>query len=328
MDKEKIIAYITGHIIDQKEKAEVWDWINNDNTNKQLFVQLKNTYALSRKSNGKVDVDVEYLKWQGKTNNRTKKLISGFIKYAAIIILTFGITWVTQEKYSNLPLAEKGQMNEVISPAGQISELVLSDGTKIWLNAGSRISYPSSFSSHQRAVYLTGEAFFEVKEDRKTPFIVNTKTVDIKVLGTSFNVDAYEESQFKTTLVEGKVEIQNKSGKKITEMSPGQLAMYDLDHRKIILSEVDTRFYSSWKEGKMTFFNEPLEEIAIKLERWYNVKITFDGQGIKSLRYSGTFLKYKPLEQVLQIITLSSPVDYKIIINPEDKNEIILTNQN
>lgn len=328
MDKEKIIAYITGQITDPKEKSEVWDWINQDQTNKQQFVQLKNVYALSRKSSSLTDAHTEYLKWQGKTRIRTRKLIQEFIKYAAIILLTIGVTWIVQEKYTNLQLAETGQMNEVMCPAGQISELVLSDGTKVWLNAGSRISYPSNFSSQQRTVRLTGEAFFEVKKDRKNPFLVHTKTMNIKVLGTSFNVDAYDGNQFKTTLVEGKVELQNKSGGTIAEMSPGQLARYDTNSRKIILSEVDTRFYSSWKEGKMTFFNEPLEVIAGKLERWYNVKFTFAGEEIKTFRFSGTFLKYKPLEQVLQIIKLSSPIDYRIIINPEGKNDVILTNKN
>jgi ferric-dicitrate binding protein FerR (iron transport regulator) len=324
MDKEKIIAYITGQITDPKEKSEVWHWINQDHINKQLFVQLKNVYALSRKSSSITDADAEYLKWQGKTRIRTRKLIQEFIKYAAIIFFTIGLTWVVQENYTNLQLAETGQMNEVICPAGQISELVLSDSTKVWLNAGSKISYPSNFSSQQRTVHLTGEAFFEVKKDQKNPFLVHTKTMDIKVLGTSFNVDAYEGSQFKTTLVEGKVELQDKSGDKIAEMSPGQSARYDTNSRKIILSEVDTRFYSSWKEGKMAFFNEPLEVIAGKLERWYNVKITFASEDIKTFRYSGTFLKYKPLEQILNIIKISSTIDYSIKVNPEDKDEIIL----
>ncbi|MGV8093463.1 MAG: FecR family protein [Mangrovibacterium sp.] len=111
-------------------------------------------------------------------------------------------------------------------------------------------------------------------------------------------------------------------------MLPGQLANFNTDNHQLDLSAVDTRFYSSWKEGKMTFFNEPLGVIATKLERWYNVKITFTHDDIRSYRFSGTFLKYKPLEQILEIIKLSSPIDYKINLNPEDKNEIILTKLN
>ncbi|MEL7589361.1 MAG: FecR domain-containing protein [Prolixibacteraceae bacterium] len=329
MDKEKIIAYISGHITDPNEKSEIWNWIDQDPANKQLFVQLKNVYALSRKSGGLNDTDTEYLRWRSKTNAGTKKLIAEIIKYAAIIFLTVGLTWLVQDKYADSQLSGTGQMNELICPAGQISELVLSDGTKVWLNAGSKISYPSDFSSRKRAVRLTGEAFFEVKKDRKHPFLVYTKAMNIKVLGTSFNIDAYEENQFvNTTLVEGKVEIQNKTGQEIARLVPGQIARYNITNHEIDLSEVDTRFYSSWKEGKITFFNEPLEVIAMKLERWYNVKITFEQENIKSFRFSGTFLKYKPLEQILQVVKLSSPIDYKIIINPEDKNEIILTNQN
>jgi ferric-dicitrate binding protein FerR (iron transport regulator) len=109
-------------------------------------------------------------------------------------------------------------------------------------------------------------------------------------------------------------------------MVPGQLANYDISNKKIHLSEVNTHFYYSWKEGKMTFLNEPLGEIAAKLERWYNVKFTFASEDIKNFRYSGTFLKYKPLDQILEIIKISSSIDYSIKINPEDKDEIILKN--
>lgn len=328
MDEDKLIAYITGGITGKEEKAGVREWINSDPANKQLFIQLKNTYALSRKDRGTTDVDQEYLKLQRNTAYRVKRLITEFIKYAAVVIVTIGLTWFVQDKY-NSNRTEAGPVNEVICPPGQISELVLSDGSHVWLNAGSRISYPSQFSGQQRSVCLEGEAFFEVTANKKNPFLVETPTMNIKVHGTSFNVDAYAENQFvKTILVEGKVELQSKTGAKIAEMVPGQLANFNTVNHKLDLSEVDTRFYSSWKEGKMTFFNEPLEVIAVKLERWYNVKFTFAYDDIRSYRFSGTFLKYKPLEQILEIIKLSSPIDYKINRHPEDKNEIMLTKLN
>lgn len=183
------------------------------------------------------------------------------------VFLIIELTWVVQEKYTNSQLAETEQMNEVICPAGQISELVLADGTKVWLNAGSKISYPPNFSSRQRSLHLTGEAFFEVRKDQKNPFLVHTKTMDIKVLGTSFNVDAYGENQFvKTTLVKGKAEIQNKTGQKIAAMVPGQIARYDIASQKIVLmlsvannivlaqSDFPGFLQGTWKmEGKETY---------------------------------------------------------------------------
>jgi len=324
MDQEKIIEYVSGNISDESEKAKIRDWINHNSENKQSFIQLKNAFALSRKSRGATDTDQEYLKLKSQNLFREKVLIPELIKYAAVIFLTIGLTWVVQKNFHN-HFFEKAQMNEVICPAGQISELILSDGTKVWLNAGSRILYPSFFSKQNRSVHLEGEAFFEVKKDKGNPFLVETDMVKIEVLGTSFNVDAYAENKFvKTTLVEGKVEIQDKTGGKIADMEPGQIAQYDITSQKIYLSEVDTRFYSSWKEGKMTFLNEPLDEITAKLERWYNVKFTFASEDIKTFRYSGTFLKYKPLEQILNIIKISSTINYSIKVNPEDKDEIIL----
>ncbi len=329
MEQEKIIQYITGNIADEAEKTKICNWINASAANKTEYIQLKNIYALSRKSNHKFDLDREYLKLRMELGIPTKRIFLEFIKYAAIVIFAVGLTVFFQRNYINSRQSEVGLMNEVISPAGQISELVLSDGTKVWLNAGSSISYPPYFSSQNRIVHLNGEAFFKVTKDKENPFVVETKKMKVKVLGTSFNIDAFDQNKFvETTLVEGKVELHNNGGAKIAEMFPGQLAKYDVDSRQVLISEVDTRFYSSWKDGKITFFNEPLEAIIIKLERWYNVKFTFSSEEIKSYRFSGTILKYKPLDQVLQIIKISSPINYQIIVNFEDRNEIVLTKLN
>ncbi|MGV8093462.1 MAG: FecR family protein [Mangrovibacterium sp.] len=182
MDEDKLIAYITGGITDENEKAEVREWINRDRANKQLFIQLKNTYALSRKNSGMTDVDHEYLRLQRNSGYRTKRVMTELIKYAAVVIITLGLTWFVQSKYDSK--IEMDQMNEVICPPGQISELVLSDGSHVWLNSGSTISYPSHFSKQQRSVQLEGEAFFEITANKKSPFFVKTPTMNIKVLGT------------------------------------------------------------------------------------------------------------------------------------------------
>jgi len=323
--EEQIIAYITGQIDDENEKEEIRHRINKEETSKSFFIRVKNAYAISRKGSGTTDVDSEYLKFSEKAEKQSTRILLSLSKYAAIIILSVILTALVQNRYFNSDLSAFDGMNEVICPAGQTSELVLSDGTKVWLNAGSSMVYPSGFGNKQREVYLTGEAFFEVSRDKEHPFLVKTQAINVKVLGTSFNVEAYPGNRFNATLVEGKVELQDSEGIKLGEMSPGQLAEYDFDQHKINLTAVDTRFYSSWKEGKMTFFNETLEIITAKLERWYNVSFAFSSEEIKAYRFSGTILKYKPLEQVLEIIKLSSPIDYSITINPQNKNDILLT---
>ncbi|MGE4586492.1 MAG: FecR family protein [Mangrovibacterium sp.] len=331
MDEDRLIAYICGRMSDLQEKEKVRTWIAENQTNKKLFIRLKNTYVLSRKSSGRISAEQEYLHLLSRTGIRRRKLLSRLLKYAALILLTAGTTWGIQ-KYMQFPEAgkpEAGAMHELICPPGQISELLLADGTRVWMNAGSHISFPAAFQPHQREIRLSGEAFFDVSPDAERPFLVHTPDITIKVLGTSFNVDAYSGSfHIKTTLVEGKVELQGKNGEKIAEMIPGQLADFNVNNRKLRISGVDTRFYSSWKEGKMTFFNEPLESIVLKLERWYNVQFVFSSEDIKAYRFSGTFLKYKPLEQILEIIKLSSPIEYSMHWNPEKKNKIILKKQN
>ena len=325
MEQDKIIQYITNQIDNPSEKETIRNWINSSEKNKKAYSQIKNVYALSRISNRKTDLDQEYLRFQNAAGLKRKRYILEIIKYAAIVVVTVGLSVFVQDKYRTASNDSVELTNELYSPAGQISELLLSDGTKVWLNAGSKLTYPSNFSSKNRIVQLNGEAFFKVASDEKNPFIVETSKMKVKVLGTSFNIDAFDSNNYtETTLVEGKVEILTNEDAKITEMFPGQLAKFDGNVRKIEVSDVDTRFYSTWKDGKMTFFNEPLEGIVQKLERWYNVDFTFANEEIKTYRFSGTILKYKPLDQVLQIMKHSSPIDYSTEMNFQDKNEIIL----
>lgn len=220
-------------------------------------------------------------------------------------------------------LFEETRYTEIVVPLGQMTRINLSDGSNVWLNSGSVFKYPAEFDRSSRKVYLDGEAFMEVARNKHQPFVVNAKKFSVEVLGTSFNVLAYSgDDHASVTLVEGSVHIHSEDRKWDKTLLPGQSAELRQGNFPEI-ENVNTDFYTSWKEGKIIFRKEPLEEIARKMERWYNVEIRFKDEELKSLVFSGTFLKYKPVEQVFKSLSImNSNIDF-VYENRNDQKNII-----
>lgn len=328
MDKESIIKYVSGQMTEPDEKSQFLDWLEQGEDNRRLFYQYKNAYALSWRKGNYIDSDKEYNLFVQRISASTQKKnqsisLYSLLKYAAAILISIGTSWFAFNYFS--PKSDD-LLNHVICPPGQISELILADGTHIWLNAETKITYPTQFNKKTRQVKIEGEAFFKVEKDPQRPFIVETKGIQVKVLGTQFNVSAYpEEKYIETTLISGAVELLNSKGKYISALVPGQMACFDSTNRHVSIKEVDTTYFSSWKEGRITFYNERLEDIARKLARWYNVEIVFSNEDIKDFRFSGVFLKDKPLEQILEIMKHAAEIDFTQQLSNDHKNKIILT---
>jgi len=211
------------------------------------------------------------------------------------------------------------QYNSLVTPASKVFTIVLSDGTKVWLNAKSAIRYPTCFESDIRKVYLTGEAYFEVKRDTLHPFVVSTREMDVEVLGTVFNVMAYpEEKAVETTLVSGKVKVKTLKSELL--LLPGMQAQFDKQTASLEKHSADTEIVSSWRFGKYVFKYEDLECVMSKLSRWYNIEVSFSNQEKKSLHFSGTLHKYDDIDKTLKIIELATDVKFsdlgnKIVVN-------------
>ena len=204
--------------------------------------------------------------------------------------------------------------NTLIVPVGGIYAVSLSDGTKVWLNSKSSLKYPVEFSGDKRAVTLEGEAYFEVTKDPHSPFTVKTKSGNVTVLGTHFNVSAYDEDKnFETTLAEGKVKVSEISKSKQTEevvLRPGQQARVKNEALRVV--EVDPLAYTAWKDGKFYFENENLKNILTKMARWYNFNVKFEQKALEQIKFTGIVLKDEPVDHFLDIISKSSNVKYKI----------------
>lgn len=242
--------------------------------------------------------------------------IRQFVKVAAAIALLIVAGYAVNR---NIDRGDKGgddvALLEQSTENGERKVISLEDGTKVWLNVASTIRYPESFQREQiRELYLDGEAFFDVAEDKEKPFIVRTDAVQVKVLGTSFNVKSYKkESEIQTTLIKGKVTVESIDDEpKLVTLAPNQVATYHRSSKKIVLdNQPDTDMFSGWKDGRLIFDNTPLGTIVLALERWYNVKITVDDE--KSLRcHFSAKIENLTLREVLELFKVSDGIEYEI----------------
>ena len=213
---------------------------------------------------------------------------------------------------------KKVQMNEVVVPYGKRTELLLADGTKVWLNAGSRLAFPTRFTNETREVYLEGEACFKVTKNKSQPFIVNANDLGIKVLGTHFNVAAYPgDKSIETILVEGSVALSKKKSfgvsSKSVVLKPLQKATFSKDEKEITVSdEPDANIYIAWTEGWFTFSQQSLEQVFTKLERFYNVEIKVPGNFPSNEKITGKLDLKDSLEEVLKVLSDVAKINYRI----------------
>ena len=222
--------------------------------------------------------------------------------------------------YTNLSESDRYAANikdmEVEAPSGSRMRIELGDGTKVWLNHGSKLKYPYCFEGDNRKVFLTGEAYFEVAHNAKVPFIVGTNRLDVKATGTAFNVSAYPDDDYvETTLVEGKVILYERKGNsEIKALKPGESLKFDAQKNRYSLETGNILKYTAWKEGLLVFKNDNVEDIAKKLSRWYNIDVEITSQKIKEYPFTATFSD-ETLPQVLELLSLATPVSYQLTLS-------------
>ncbi len=197
-------------------------------------------------------------------------------------------------------------MNQLVIPYGNQSKIVLSDGTIVWLNAGSRLIYPTLFADKIREVFLVGEAFFEVSKNPEKPFVVKTSDLEIKVLGTKFNISAYaEDNVIQTVLKEGSVEIRRSNAayfEKGLVLKPNQMAFFNKTLKDTKVYEVDADYYMFWTQGLLSFDEIDFNRIVKKVERFYNISIRFSEATLGSIRISGKLDLKQNRREVLEYL--------------------------
>jgi transmembrane sensor len=333
------------------EKADaVRLWLKADAKNKQIFDAERKLWYASKLSQTD-DGESTEMAWQKLKSNLniepqpTKIRIIPFLKQvakvAAIVLLTFSIsTLITHWYLGRKTKTEKLTYSEFTVPYGSKSDIYLPDGSRVWLNAGSKLKYSSQFNTSNRTLSLEGEGYFQVAPNAALPFIVNTKLFAVAAIGTEFNIKAYpdDKEQF-TTVIKGKVELcqTNNPVKKVAIAARDQVLitrplleiqmienqdkpvstkseLIGNEDEPVLLSEeseVPIEIISSWKGNRWIIERTPLGGLARELERRYDIEIVFLSENVKKMVFSGK-IENETLEQFLQILKLTAPIDYKI----------------
>jgi transmembrane sensor len=351
----EIARFLKGELTFSEEQL-LQQWLSSDPANEQYFAEMRDIWlrSVTFESAG-LETDKKWKLMNEKFNlldaetsreniHPAKSFsIRRIATVASLFLLAMGIGGVISRYL--LPAAGQNadEVCEMITPLGAKSQIILPDGTNVWLNAGSRLTYKKSFNSKDRLVSLQGEAFFHVKTNKNKPFIVKTSRMNVKALGTSFNVKAYPEDKIVTaTLVEGSIQVDGKQAnskpfmvtlkpketislseqaleinKKEKEIQPVQTSEVATEKKKQIAAgvsidaNVNTIRYTSWKDAKWQVEAENLDNLSILLGRRFNVVIHKESPSLSEYRFTGT-LQNETLEQVLEILKLTTPLKYKI----------------
>jgi len=330
------------------------NWLAKNDKNKLLFDQLSDIWQASNLKNTESRIDINQawndIQEQINFNQYRRKKIewNHLLRYAAVFIIAillggFGYYFISE----NSRQISEQQFVEYFAPLGSRSFVQLADGSKVWINAGSTLKYQNSFGINNRNLILSGEAFFEVEKNKELPFVVKTSEINIVAIGTKFNVKAYsEENTIETTLIKGSVKLEsstvnlqdnillrpnekavftkkNQSVEVIHQSEEDNVLKSDSNPKMEIIRSVDPVPIVSWKDKRWIIKNEKLGLLATKLERRFGVNIIFDNEVLKEFSFGGT-LEDENIEQILKIISYSSPIDYVI----QDNTVYIMANKN
>lgn len=314
MNKELLNKYIAGDT-SQEEKEAVQLWLESDEMNRKEYMSLRTLYNITL---GHLPEDN---KKEIAQKSKNRRLFADLLKIAAAILITFTCTYYfLQSQQDTSMIAKPASMQSLHVPAGQRAELTLSDGTKVWLNSLTTFIFPTQFTETDREVFLDGEGYFDVTHNTDKQFRINTQNHVIKVLGTEFNVFAYNKNNsFETSLIDGSVEITSKDNQQSISLTPGSRAY--LENGQLQAISIRHYDYFLWKKGIISFDHERVEDILKKLELYYDIQIENRNKLINNMRYTGKFRTKDGIEHVLNVLQVPTGLRYK---KDNEKNMIII----
>jgi ferric-dicitrate binding protein FerR (iron transport regulator) len=311
-----------------------------ENKYKELVLQLKNMGI----DEGKFSDDDHFINNDStvSTYKKYKKGLFGLV-LTAIVAILFTSIYLNYNRPDVILLAELPAKSEISTKNGSKTNLVLPDGTKVWLNAGSEMTYDKNYGSKLREVTLNGEAYFDVVKNADKPFIIHAAKMDIKVLGTAFNVKCYKgEKTIETSLIRGSIEVTLKDRQEKIMLKPNEKLIINTEEKEkikvapnkivpvsstqkpiislsnlTIFSKDNTVVETAWVQNRLVFVSETFEDIALMMERWYGIKIIFADEVLKEAKITGSFEK-ESITEALNALQLLSPFNYVI------KNNIII----
>lgn len=322
---EETFHQILNNTASEAEKLEFYLSLENDLKKKDEFYRYKNLHVLSTLNPG------QYRKQQHENfskfwNNvhpaRPQRVIAQWMRYAAIFILASVLGFMADYFLNREESATSSNRIEYSSEKGSVSTIHLEDGSAIWLSSGTKLVIDKN-PKGETIAKLNGEAYFELIPNPNRKFIVDLGQFQVRDIGTTFNVRAYEsEHTISTTLVDGQIDLIKDSGKSFLTVKPGEYVQYNKTNNVIAVNQQDPSIVTAWKDGKFVFIDQPLSEICMELENWYNVKIQIDDQKLADTRYTSVVKRTTTVQMVLQILALTDNIHYEITNKTEGKDLI------
>lgn len=325
LNEDIIIRYLENRC-SEEDFVLINEWMKESDENAGELFRMEEIYQL-----GKFPFEEENLvaKAERRLGRRLEQenqkrqevfKLKSVLRYVAaivgVIVLAAGLAYWFRNKAEELVVASAAH--------GQVREMLLPDGTKVWLNQSSVLKYPRAFEGKERHVYLDGEAYFEVARNHEKPFTVKSQAMDVRVLGTSFNIKCRPDNSFaETTLVEGEVEVKDKSDKGRITLLPGQKAVLNRVTGRMQVKQVDPKMEIVWHNDLIPFEKSSIFQIAAALERFYGVKIILSPDVDSTNTYSGVLKKKDNIESVLNSLRNSIPFNYKKV----DDNNIFISSE-
>lgn len=317
INEEVLTAYLRGEL-NAAEAAAVEAWYDASAANRRLLGEIYYILYVNDRINDTVGIDVERSLRQFKRRMHAGRRISlrritlrAAAAAVAVILLAGGVTTVSLSKRLAQPLT-------VITHLGERSQVVLPDGTKVWLNSASSVEYVAPFFSRERRVKMDGEAYFEVQHDAQAPFVVSTNGLDIKVLGTRFNIrNDDNDHRITTVLLEGAVKAYASGDEKAAvRLRPSQQLVFDTRTGAMRLTDEPSADRSiNWIDGRFCFEHDTFAEIVAELKRYYNVDIRFMDDALRSERFSGDFRVEDGIYHIMSVLQLTYKFTYKVVGN-------------
>ena len=317
IDEEVLVAFLKGEL-DAAQAAAVEAWYDRSAANRRMLGQVYYLYVSDR-INDAAGIDVERSLRQFKRRMHAGRRISlrrSAVRIAAAaviaaVLLAGGLTTVLLSKRLAQPVT-------VVTQLGERSQVVLPDGTKVWLNSSSSVEYVAPFFSRQRRVKMEGEAYFEVEHDRRAPFVVSTNGLDVEVLGTRFNIrNDDNEHRVTTVLLEGAVKAYASGREQASvRLHPAQQLVFDTRTHAMRLTDCPSAERSiNWIDGRFCFEHDTFGEIVAELKRYYNVDIRFMDNRLRDMRFSGNFRVEDGIYHIMSVLQLTYKFNYRIAGN-------------
>lgn len=321
---EIIIRYLDGSA-GLEEKRALLHWLKQSDGNRDDFIATRDLWLSCNVAVGnELEVDIalgklkdRILQEQGRMERESRAKIKSWsvilrwTRVAAVLILLLGIGYVIGS-WQEHSIPDVIVQNQLITAKGSKGRFSLPDGSVVWLNSETKLTYPSQFASDKRLVSLEGEAYFEVAKDTKKPFVVQVGEIDVEVLGTSFDLDSYASGEFvKTALLNGSVKISGKTLKAPVYLKPNELFKYRKSDQATSVEEAKAGLYADWIKDRLVFDNDCLSDILISMEGRYNMEIDCPKPFAASTRLSFT-IRQESIEEVMEAMSQIAPIRYEI----------------